>query len=64
MEASINTLEKVKTELSTRVEELRPLVEEFHRIEGALRALGEDVAPAASAPKRRGRPPGSGRKAA
>ena len=63
-------LEEKKREISARLKELRPLVDEFHRLEAAQRALeGLDGAPAA-APKRRrtggrrGRPKGSGNRAA
>jgi hypothetical protein len=49
-------LEEKKREIQTRLKELRPLVEEFHRLEAAAAAL-EGVeggsAPAAAAPARR-----------
>lgn len=67
-------LEEKKREITARMEELRPLVEEYERLEAAARALdGVDGAPASSssAPRRRrggggggsgrrGRPKGSG----
>lgn len=65
-------LEEKKREIASRLKELRPLVEEFHRLEAAQRALeGVDGAPARQdAPKRRGssgrgrgRPRGSGNRA-
>jgi CRP-like cAMP-binding protein len=72
-------LEEKKREMAKRLEELRPQVDEFHRLEGALRALdgvgttgaGRTVTPrrrrgAATATKgtgRRGRPRGSGTRA-
>ena len=77
-------LEEKKREISARLDELRPLVEEFHKLEAAQRALdGVDEAPAAPARRsssrssssrssggggngngRRGRPKGSGTRAA
>jgi hypothetical protein len=51
-------LEEKRKEISQRLKELRPLVEEFHRLEAAERALsGVDGRPAApaSAPARRAR---------
>jgi CRP-like cAMP-binding protein len=53
-------LEEKKREIASRLKELRPLVDEFHRLEAAQRAL-EGVSEGgggASAP-RRGRPRGS-----
>jgi CRP-like cAMP-binding protein len=53
-------LEEKKREIDSRLKELRPLVEEFHRLEAAQRALeGVETAPAA-APARRARRRGSG----
>lgn len=40
-------LDRIRAEMSTRLAELRPLVDEHRRLEAALRALGE---PARSAP--------------
>ena len=67
-------LEEKKREIAARLKELRPLVDEFHRLEAAQRAL-EGVnggGRATAAPKRRasrgtgrrGRPKGSGNRAA
>ena len=67
-------LEEKKREISARLKELRPLVDEYHRLEAAQRALdgvGESAAAPArrsrrSAPsgsRRRGRPRGSGNRA-
>ena len=65
-------LEEKKKEIAARLEELRPLVEEYERLEAASRALdglGSNGAAATSAPRRRrsgggtgrrGRPKGSG----
>ena len=69
-------LEEKRKEISQRLKELRPLVDEFHRLEAAERALsGVDSRPATSAAApakrtrstrgkssngRRGRPRGSG----
>jgi hypothetical protein len=73
-------LEEKKREIASRLKELRPMVDEFHRLEAAQRALeGVDVHEAGngSAPRRprrsngassgtgrRGRPRGSGTRAA
>ena len=72
-------LEEKKREISARLKELRPLVDEFHRLEAAQRALdgvGNGGGATATAPKRRtrrttgggsgrrGRPRGSGTRAA
>lgn len=72
-------LEEKKKEIAARLKELRPLVDEFHRLEAAQRALdgvGDDSprrAPArrqrgggggGAAAGRRGRPRGSGTRAA
>src|SRR5918992_753016 len=67
-------LEEKKREIAARLKELRPLVDEFHRLEAAQRALdGVDgrggtstAAPrrrAARGTGRRGRPKGSGNRA-
>ncbi len=70
-------LEEKKREIAARLKELRPLVDEFHRLEAAQRALeGVDTTPAAPAQRRRssngsgggtgrgrGRPKGSGNRA-
>ena len=68
-------LEEKRKEISQRLKELRPLVDEYHRLEAAERALsGVDAKPATSAAApakstrgrrkssngRRGRPRGSG----
>jgi hypothetical protein len=71
-------LEEKKREISARLKELRPLVDEFHRLEAAQRALegvdGGGTATSTRAPRRtrakssgtgrRGRPRGSGTRAA
>ena len=70
-------LDEKRKEIQARLKELRPLVDEFHRLEAAERALsGMDAKPAAAAPSRRrrssssssngrrGRPRGSGTRAA
>ena len=65
-------LEEKKREIAARLKELRPLVDEFHRLEAAQRALeGVDggATSATAAPRRRGgtgrrgRPKGSGNRA-
>jgi CRP-like cAMP-binding protein len=69
-------LDEKRKEIQTRLKELRPLVDEFHRLEAAERALsGVEGRPAAAAPNRRrrstrsssngrrGRPRGSGTRA-
>jgi predicted Rossmann fold nucleotide-binding protein DprA/Smf involved in DNA uptake len=71
-------LEEKKREIASRLKELRPLVEEFHRLEAAQRALegvGDSGRPAAPRTRRsrgsgagggtgkRGRPRGSGNRA-
>ena len=49
-------LEEKKREIDARLKELRPLVEEFHRLEAAAAALqGVPASAAASAPARRTR---------
>ncbi len=71
-------LDEKRKEIQTRLKELRPLVDEFHRLEAAERALsGVEGKPAAattsprrrrstraSSNGRRGRPRGSGTRAA
>jgi CRP-like cAMP-binding protein len=71
-------LDEKRKEIQARLKELRPLVDEFHRLEAAERALsgvGAKPAAAAAAPTRRrrstassngrrGRPRGSGTRAA
>jgi CRP-like cAMP-binding protein len=70
-------LDEKRKEIQARLKELRPLVDEFHRLETAERALsGMDAKPAGAAPSRRrrsasassngrrGRPRGSGTRAA
>ena len=56
-------LEEKKREIASRLKELRPLVEEFHRLEAAQRALEGvgDSAPAPAARRRRSSGSGSGR---
>jgi CRP-like cAMP-binding protein len=69
-------LDEKRKEIQARLKELRPLVDEFRRLEAAERALsGMDAKPAAAAPTRRrrrtpsssdarrGRPRGSGTRA-
>lgn len=72
-------LDEKRKEIDSRLNELRPLVDEFHRLELAARALagvGSESAPTArrksgngrrrpsgGTPRRRGRPPGSGKRA-
>lgn len=58
-------LEEKKKEIAARLEELRPLVEEYERLEAASRALdglGSNGATAPSAPRRRRTGGGSGRR--
>lgn len=55
-------LEEKKREIATRLKELRPLVEEYHRLEAAAQALdgvntNGDTAPATR--RKRGRPAGA-----
>jgi hypothetical protein len=67
-------LDEKRKEIQDRLKELRPLVDEFHRLEAAERALSGVEAKPASAPARRrrssssdgrrGRPRGSGTRAA
>jgi CRP-like cAMP-binding protein len=70
-------LDEKRKEIQGRLKELRPLVDEFHRLEAAERALsGMDAKPAAAAAPtrrrrssassngRRGRPRGTGTRAA
>jgi predicted Rossmann fold nucleotide-binding protein DprA/Smf involved in DNA uptake len=50
-------LEEKKKEISARLKELRPLVDEFHRLEAAQRALdgvGDDAPRRAATTRRRG----------
>ena len=65
-------LDEKRKEIDSRLRELRPLVDEFNRLEKAAAALagvGGTTAPArkrrasGSAPRRRGRPRGSGNRA-
>jgi len=42
-------LEQIRQQLSARLAELRPLVDEHARLEGALQALGEPQRPPSSA---------------
>jgi hypothetical protein len=65
-------LEEKKREIADRMKELRPSVEEYERLDGALRALGaSSSAPARRAPAKRrgggtgkrGRPKGTGSRA-
>jgi hypothetical protein len=49
-------LDEKRKEIQDRLKELRPLVDEFHRLEAAERALsGVDGSPGAPAPQRRAR---------
>ena len=51
-------LDEKKREIEARLKELRPLVDEFHRLEAAAAALagvGVGAAPGTAAPARRGR---------
>ena len=71
-------LDEKRKEIQARLKELRPLVDEFHRLEAAERALsGVEAKPTGAAPAptrrrrsagssngRRGRPRGSGTRAA
>ena len=58
-------LEEKKSEISQRLDELRPAVEEFNKLEAALRALdGVNVPAGGGGNGRRGRPRGSGTRAA
>lgn len=64
-------LDEKRREITDRLAELGPLVEEYRRLEAAASALdgisgGSTVGTATAAPRRRGpgRPPGSGKKAA
>lgn len=64
-------LDEKRREITDRLAELGPLVEEYRRLEAAASALdgiggGRTAATATAAPRRRGpgRPPGSGKKAA
>jgi hypothetical protein len=60
-------LDEKRREITDRLKELKPLVEEYGRLEAAASALdGVGGSTAIAAPRRRGpgRPPGSGRKAA
>lgn len=57
-------LEDKKREIQARLKELRPLVDEYHRLEAAVQALdgvnaNGTSSPAAPARRRRGRPAGS-----
>ena len=61
-------LDEKRREIDARLKELRPLVEEYHRLEKAAAALagvGNGGTRAASAPRRRGRgrPRGTGKRA-
>ena len=57
-------LEEKRKEISQRLKELRPLVDEYHRLEAAEQALsgvgGTARTTTAAAPRRRARPKGSG----
>jgi hypothetical protein len=64
-------LEEKKREIAERMKELRPAIEEYERLDGALRALGATSPPARRAPAKRrgggtgkrGRPKGTGSRA-
>ena len=56
-------LSEKKDEISSRLEELRPLVEEYHRLEAARNALdgvSQAPAPAAARSRRPSKPPSGG----
>jgi hypothetical protein len=53
-------LEEKKREIAARLKELRPLVDEFHRLEAAQRALDGVEDDARTTPPARGRRRGSG----
>jgi hypothetical protein len=60
--AQPDLLDRVRGEIDARCRELRPLAEEYQRIEAAARALGNPsaaAAPLANGRARRGRPPKS-----
>jgi hypothetical protein len=59
--AQSDLLDRVRGEIDARRHELRPLAEEYQRIEAAARALGNPAvaAPLANGRARRGRPPKS-----
>jgi hypothetical protein len=52
-------LDVKRREISERLKELKPLVEEYHRLEAAAAALEGVGAPSAAPAPRRGRPPGT-----
>lgn len=54
-------LERIRVEISTRLSELRPLVDEHRRLDAALQALGERTSEDAVAPPARSPARGSGR---
>jgi hypothetical protein len=59
-------LDEKRREIDARLKELRPLVEEYNRLEKAAAALagvGNGGTRAARTPRRRGRPRGSGTRA-
>jgi CRP-like cAMP-binding protein len=53
-------LDEKRREMQERLKELRPLVDEYHRLEAAVAALDGVGAPAAAAPRRRGGGSGGG----
>lgn len=53
-EKSGDFLAAMRSDIKVRIGELKPLVDEFHRLEAAEKALDQ-----AEPMKRRGRPPGS-----
>jgi hypothetical protein len=53
-------LEQKKQEIAARLKELKPAVDEYHSLEGALKALGGLATAAPATRGRRGRPRGSG----
>jgi hypothetical protein len=63
-------LDQKRQEITDRLNVLRPALDEYHQLEAAAAALSgvggqsAPAAPTAPTPRRRGRPPGSGRKKA
>ncbi|UTI63473.1 Rrf2 family transcriptional regulator [Paraconexibacter antarcticus] len=56
-------LDEKKQEIAARLKELRPLVEEYHRLEAAAAALDGVETPAAAPAARRGRRPSTSKPA-
>src|SRR5438045_875520 len=53
-------LDEKRREIRARLQELKPLVDEYHRLEAAVQALDGVNPPTSRATTRRGRPRGSG----